>query len=90
MARRTKQVVVEESEQMTAEERHELKKAARDRIIELAEANGGRITSDYPIATTVTGHRDSGELKGKINDGGKALLLHTSAGSIKIEKLEKR
>jgi hypothetical protein len=49
MARRTKQVVVEESEQMTAEERHELKKAARDRIIELAEANGGRITPDMVV-----------------------------------------
>jgi hypothetical protein len=49
MARRTKQVVVEESEQMTAEERHELKKAARDRIMELVAANNGRITPEQVV-----------------------------------------
>ena len=49
MARRTKQVVVEEPDQVTPEERHELKKAARDRIVELAEANGGRVTPEMVV-----------------------------------------
>lgn len=49
MARKTRQVVEETTEGVTAEERHELKKAARDRIVELADANGGRITPEQVI-----------------------------------------
>jgi len=49
MARKTKMVALEDPEQTTAEERHELKKAARDRIVELAEANGGRVTPEMVV-----------------------------------------
>jgi len=51
-----------------------------------AKATGGRISTEIPMATTVVGQQKSDELKGKINDGGKALVLRTTAGSIRIEK----
>jgi hypothetical protein len=51
MARAKTRPVVEPEEEtsVTAGERHELKQAARDRIIELAEANGGRITAEMVV-----------------------------------------
>ena len=47
-----------------------------------AEASSGRVTSDLPFTGTRT-DRDS--MKGKINGGGKALVLRSGAGSISIK-----
>ena len=47
-----------------------------------AEASSGRVTSDLPFVGTRT-DRDS--MKGKINGGGKSLLLRSGAGSISIK-----
>lgn len=47
-----------------------------------AEAGSGRVTSDLPFTGTRT-DRDS--MKGKINGGGKSVVLRTSAGSISIK-----
>ena len=47
-----------------------------------AEASSGRVTSDLPFVGTRT-DRDS--MKGKINGGGKALVLRSGAGSISIK-----
>lgn len=47
-----------------------------------AEANSGRVTSEVPFVGIRT---DREQLKGKINGGGKALVLRTSAGSISIK-----
>ena len=44
-----KKIEVPADEEVSASERHELKKAARDRIVELAEANGGRITPEQVL-----------------------------------------
>ena len=46
-----------------------------------AEASSGRVTSDLPFIGTRT-DRDS--MKGKINGGGKSLVLRSGAGSISI------
>jgi DUF4097 and DUF4098 domain-containing protein YvlB len=47
-----------------------------------AEASSGRVTSELPFTGTRT-DRDS--MKGKINGGGKSLLLRSGAGSISIK-----
>lgn len=47
-----------------------------------AETNIGRVTSELPVSGTRDDHE---QLKGKINGGGKALVLHSSAGSISIK-----
>src|SRR4051812_4854538 len=47
-----------------------------------AEASSGRVSSDLPFTGTRT-DRDS--MKGKINGGGKALVLRSGAGSISIK-----
>jgi hypothetical protein len=47
-----------------------------------AEANSGRVTSDLPFVGIRT---DREQLKGKINGGGKSLLLRSGAGSISIK-----
>lgn len=47
-----------------------------------AEASSGRVTSDLPFIGTRT-DRDS--MKGKINGGGKSLVLRSGAGSISIK-----
>jgi len=52
-----------------------------------ARTSGGRVNTEVPVATITAGEHKTGLLKGKINGGGKALLLHTSAGSINIHKL---
>jgi hypothetical protein len=46
-----------------------------------AEASAGRVTSDLPFIGTRT-DRDS--MKGKINGGGKSVVLRSGAGSISI------
>src|SRR3954468_7947143 len=47
-----------------------------------AEASSGRVTSDLPFTGTRT-DRDS--MKGKINGGGKSVVLRSGAGSISIK-----
>jgi len=47
-----------------------------------AEASSGRVTSDLPFVGIRTNRE---EMKGKINGGGKSLVLRTSAGSISIK-----
>ena len=47
-----------------------------------AEASSGRVTSELPVVGTRT-DRDS--MKGKINGGGKSLVLRSGAGSISIK-----
>jgi hypothetical protein len=47
-----------------------------------AEASSGRVTSDLPFIGTRT-DRDS--MKGKINGGGKSVMLRSGAGSISIK-----
>lgn len=49
-----------------------------------AETAGGRISTDVPVA--VVGEQGRGRLRGKVNGGGKALTLKTSAGSVSIRK----
>jgi hypothetical protein len=51
-----------------------------------AEASGGGVTCDLPV--TVQGRLDKGRLKGTLNGGGQALVLHTSGGSIHLRKLK--
>lgn len=51
-----------------------------------AEANSGRVTSDLPFVGIRT---DREQLKGKINGGGKSLLLRSGAGSISIKPASK-
>jgi hypothetical protein len=47
-----------------------------------AETSSGRVTSDLPVVGTRT---DRDQMKGKINGGGKSLLLRSGAGSISIK-----
>ena len=47
-----------------------------------AEASSGRVTSDLPVTGTRTDHES---VKGKINGGGKSLVLRSGAGSISIK-----
>jgi len=51
-----------------------------------AKTSGGRVTTEIPVAMIVTGEARNEGLKGKINNGGKALLLRTSAGNVTIRK----
>lgn len=51
-----------------------------------AEASSGRVTSDLPFVGI---RSDREQLKGKINGGGKALVLHSGAGSISIKPSSK-
>jgi len=52
-----------------------------------AKTSGGRVTTEAPITATVVGEHTSDELKGKLNGGGKVLLLKTGSGNINIRKL---
>ena len=47
-----------------------------------AEASSGRVTSELPFTGTRT---DRESMKGKINGGGKSLVLRSGAGSISIK-----
>jgi len=49
-----------------------------------AEASSGRVTSDLPFVGIRT---DRDQMKGKINGGGKALVLRSGAGSISIKPI---
>jgi len=48
-----------------------------------AEASSGRVTSDLPFIGTRT---DRDTMKGKINGGGKSVVLRSGAGSISIKQ----
>jgi DUF4097 and DUF4098 domain-containing protein YvlB len=50
-----------------------------------AKTSGGRVVTELPV--TVQGEHKSSSLQGKLNGGGPALFLHTSAGSIHLRKL---
>jgi DUF4097 and DUF4098 domain-containing protein YvlB len=52
-----------------------------------ASTGGGKVRTDIPVSSKVTGEHDSGTLKGTINGGGKLLVLRTSAGRVTITKL---
>ena len=47
-----------------------------------ARTNVGRVTSELPLTTSESGHE---HLRGKLNGGGKSVVLETSAGSITLE-----
>jgi DUF4097 and DUF4098 domain-containing protein YvlB len=49
-----------------------------------AHTGDGRITMDFPILASGTFGRS--ELRGKLNGGGPALIVHTGDGSIRIQK----
>jgi DUF4097 and DUF4098 domain-containing protein YvlB len=51
-----------------------------------ARTSGGDVTTELPIVSTVVGRQHSGVLQGKLNGGGKTLLLKTSAGNISLRK----
>jgi len=51
-----------------------------------ARTSGGRVTTELPITATVLGEHKADALHGKLNGGGKALVLKTSAGNIAIRK----
>lgn len=51
-----------------------------------AKTSGGRVSTEIPIATTVLGNPIAASVKGKLNGGGKALVLRTSAGNVTIRK----
>jgi DUF4097 and DUF4098 domain-containing protein YvlB len=50
-----------------------------------ARTVGGRVTTELPIVATVVGEHHADRLLGKLNGGGKALVLKTSAGNITIQ-----
>jgi len=50
-----------------------------------AGTSGGRVVTDFPV--TVQGELKKTQLRGAINGGGPDLILHTSGGSIYINKL---
>lgn len=47
-----------------------------------ASTKAGRVTTELPVVATVVGEHRTDALQGKINGGGPALVLTTSAGSI--------
>jgi len=51
-----------------------------------ARTGGGRVITEVPVTTTVVGEHNRSGLNGKINGGGKALVLRTSAGDINLKK----
>ena len=51
-----------------------------------AKTAGGQVSTELPITMTVTGQVRQEGLKGKLNGGGKALVLRTSAGNITLRK----
>lgn len=50
-----------------------------------ARSSGGQVRSDLPVTTTVSGKPNSSVLQGKINAGGPALFVRSSAGDIRIK-----
>jgi DUF4097 and DUF4098 domain-containing protein YvlB len=51
-----------------------------------ARTSGGDVTTELPLVSTVVGRQQAGVLQGKLNGGGKRLLLKTSAGNIALRK----
>lgn len=50
-----------------------------------ARTSGGRVSTDLPV--TLTGELKKTSLNAKLNGGGPALILHTSGGNVRIQKL---
>ena len=50
-----------------------------------ASTSGGSVSSD--LSVTAKGKASSSHLKGAVNGGGKPVILHTSGGSIRVQKL---
>jgi hypothetical protein len=50
-----------------------------------ASTSGGGVSSELPV--TVTGKKESNQLRGPVNGGGKEVFLRTSGGSIHVKKL---
>ncbi len=51
-----------------------------------ASTRAGRVTTELPVVATVVGEHRTEALQGKINGGGPALVLKTSAGNIHLRK----
>ena len=51
-----------------------------------AETSGGQVSTDFAVASVIQGKVPKNRLKGSINGGGPLLKLHTSAGSIRLQK----
>jgi DUF4097 and DUF4098 domain-containing protein YvlB len=52
-----------------------------------AQTSGGGVSSELPVTTTVSGKPNRNSLKGKVNGGGRSLVLRTSGGNIHLNKL---
>lgn len=51
-----------------------------------AETSGGRVSTEFAVASVVQGKVPRNRLKGSINGGGPLLKLHTSGGNIHLQK----
>jgi DUF4097 and DUF4098 domain-containing protein YvlB len=51
-----------------------------------AETSGGRVSTDFAVASVIQGKVPKNKLKGSINSGGPLLKLHTSGGNIHLQK----
>lgn len=51
-----------------------------------AETSGGRVSTDFAVASIIQGKVPRNRLKGSINGGGPLLKLHTSGGNIHLQK----
>jgi DUF4097 and DUF4098 domain-containing protein YvlB len=51
-----------------------------------ARSSGGRVVSEMPLTLAVRGEQKPGELRGKLNGGGPALILRASSGDIWLKK----
>ncbi len=51
-----------------------------------AHTSAGRVTTELPVATIVQGEHKADKLQGKLNGGGKALVLGTGVGQISIKR----
>ncbi|HYG33602.1 MAG TPA: DUF4097 family beta strand repeat-containing protein [Clostridia bacterium] len=52
-----------------------------------AHTSGGNVRTELPITMTVVGQHKIDVLRGKLNGGGQALVMKTSAGDVRIERL---
>jgi hypothetical protein len=48
--------------------------------------SGGRVSTDFPVATAVQGEQNKNQLRGKVNGGGPLIAAHTSGGNVRLEK----
>jgi DUF4097 and DUF4098 domain-containing protein YvlB len=51
-----------------------------------ASTSGGRVSTELPITSTIVGEHKPESLKGKLNGGGKLLVLKTGSGNVTIKK----